>query len=90
MRQLRHALTGAIYELTADGNVQVSKDGKTGLFDPEARWLGGEIKAVDPELCRWVGYGPKQRGDIRDNRRFRAALLPKGDAETDSLRTGQL
>jgi hypothetical protein len=72
-RQLKHAITGVIYELTADGNVMLSKDGLTAIYDPEGRFIEGDIRDVDPELCRWVGLGPKVRGNVSDNRRYKDA-----------------
>lgn len=72
-RQLKHAITGVIYELTEDGNVMLSKDGRTAIYDAEAHYISGEIRDVDPELCRWVGLGPRERGNVSDNRRYRDA-----------------
>ncbi len=57
MRQIRHALSGAIYEQDGEGNVLVTKDGRTGTFDKDGRWLGGDIRHADPHLCNWIG-GP--------------------------------
>jgi hypothetical protein len=60
MRQLRHPLSGAIYELDEDGHVVVTaKDGRTGTFDRDGVSLGGELRTADPELCRWVEGGPR-------------------------------
>ena len=55
MPKLRHALTGAIYDRTAEGLVQVEHDGKTGLFHPDGRWHSGELKSADIHLLLWVG-----------------------------------
>jgi len=87
MRPLRHPLSGAVYELDVDGNVEVTKDGRRGVFDAEGRWLSGEIRGVDPELCRWVGLGPRVPGDLRQNRRFRAVTAPVSE---DPVPKGQL
>ncbi len=70
MRQIKHPFTLAIYEFDEDYNVLVTLDGKTGTFDADGRYLHGEIKSCDPELARWVGYGPRERGDISQNRRY--------------------
>lgn len=78
MRKIMHPLSMAIYELDDDGNVRVTLDEQAGTFDSDARWLHGEIRTVDPELCRWVGYGPKTATDVRLNRRF----MPVTEAET--------
>lgn len=87
MRQIRHPMSRAIYEFDEDYNVLVTtKDGKTGTFDPEGRYLHGEVRAVDPELCRWVGLGPREPVDITQNRRFMGAeeLLKKLRAQKDA------
>ncbi|PXW36022.1 UNVERIFIED_CONTAM: hypothetical protein DES50_101969 [Williamsia faeni] len=83
MRQIQHPMSRAIYEFDEDFNVRVTtKDGKTGTFDPEGRYLHGEVKSVDPELARWVGLGPREPVPITQNRRFMGAakLLEKMQA----------
>jgi len=52
--KLRHPLSGAVYEAHGEDVVRVEKDGRWGEFDDHGRWLGGEIRAADPEMCRWV------------------------------------
>ncbi|MBA4021247.1 MAG: hypothetical protein C0482_02695 [Gordonia sp.] len=84
MRQIKHPMSRAIYEFDEDYNVLVTtKDGKTGTFDPEGRYLHGEVKAVDPEMARWVGLGPREPVPITQNRRFMGAakLLEKMQAD---------
>lgn len=71
VRQIQHPMSRAIYELDEDHNVRVTaRDGRVGVFDPEGRYLHGEVRAADPELARWVGMGPRERGDLTQNRRF--------------------
>jgi hypothetical protein len=53
--RLEHPFTGAIYAGLDDGRVEVSKDGRTGVFDMHGNWVGGELCTADPELIRWVG-----------------------------------
>jgi hypothetical protein len=57
MRQIRHPLSGAIYELDDDGGILVTKDASTGRFTTDGRWRGGDLRTADPELCRWIGSG---------------------------------
>jgi hypothetical protein len=74
MRQIQHPFSRAVYELDDDFNVLVTaRDGRTGTFTPEGRYLHGEVRAADPELVRWVGLGPRERGDVNLNRRFLGA-----------------
>jgi len=55
MPQIRHPLSGVVYDLAADGTVVLEKDGKTGRFTTRGQYLEGEIKQADPQLCGWIG-----------------------------------
>jgi hypothetical protein len=55
MRGIRHPLSGAVYELMPDGTIEVSKDGRAGIFDVHGRWRSGDLKQCDPHLCVWIG-----------------------------------
>jgi len=54
MPKIRHALSGAVYDIESAGRVIVDKDGVIGHFDREGNWLSGELRVADPELCRWI------------------------------------
>jgi len=55
MHRLRHPLSGTLYEHDPDGTVRVGSDpGPVGWFDARGRWVRGERRTADPELCRWV------------------------------------
>lgn len=58
MRGLIHPFSKALYEVTEDGLVQVSLNGQVGLFTPSGRYVSGEIRNCDPQVCGWVG-GPQ-------------------------------
>jgi hypothetical protein len=58
MNGIRHPFTHALYELDADGAIRVTLDGRAGLFTVEGRWISGELREADPQLCGWVG-GPR-------------------------------
>ena len=58
MSDILHPLSGAIYGLDDDGNIEVTKDGRRGTFNSSGVWLGGEIKSADPHLCQWIGNRP--------------------------------
>jgi len=56
MRSIRHPLSGALYDLEANGNIRVSApDGKTGLFRTDGSYLSGDLYFADPHLCGWIG-----------------------------------
>ena len=58
MRGVIHPFTRALYEQDGNGRILVTLDGRTGLFTTSGRYLDGEIKECDPQLCGWVG-GPQ-------------------------------
>jgi hypothetical protein len=74
VRKIRHALSGAVYEWAEDdiGPVLVTdKHGRQGRFDRNGRWVLGELRAADPELCRWIeSGGRKPGGAAARSRRF--------------------
>lgn len=57
MRSIKHALSGAIYDLRDDGTIEVSKDGRTGVFTSTGTHVSGDIRHADPHLCLWLA-GP--------------------------------
>ena len=65
MRRIQHALSGAVYEWAEDdlGPVCVTdRNGRQGRFDKDGRWLMGELRRADPELCRWIASGGRSAG----------------------------
>lgn len=72
MRQLRHPLSGAIYEEADSGTVKVTKGDLSGVFARNGQWLGGELRTADPEMCRWVASGANPSPRLRSSRRFTA------------------
>ena len=70
MRQRRHALSGAIYDVRDDGNLAVTaRDGTSGVFTPDGRWVSGDLHHADPHLCGWLA-GPQLPAEdaVRRNR----------------------
>ena len=55
---LRHPFTGALYEPDGDLVRVTAEDGRVGHFRTDGRWVGGELRAADPQLCVWIG-GPR-------------------------------
>jgi hypothetical protein len=56
-------LSGAQYEVGADGLVYVDRKGVSGVFDFEGRWISGELREADPHFCLWLG-GPQAEGTL--------------------------
>jgi hypothetical protein len=54
----RHPLSGTNYERIDGRRVRVEGNGTTGVFDRDGRWLEGERRTADPEMCRFVADGP--------------------------------
>ena len=76
MRSMRHPLSGVVYELDEEDNVRLSDGDRIGTFDRHGRWLAGDKLVADPELCLWVGAGPRHPDDLSSNRRFRNVVVP--------------
>jgi hypothetical protein len=55
MRSIRHPLSGALYDLQADGTIRVEKDAKVGIFRVDGTHVSGELYFADPQLCLWIG-----------------------------------
>lgn len=57
MLGVRHPFTGALYEQDGNGNVLVTLGAVWGRFARNGRWIEGEMRECDPQLCGWVS-GP--------------------------------
>ncbi len=56
MRSIQHPLSGALYDLEANGVIRVTRqDGKTGLFRANGTYIKGDVYFADPHLCGWIG-----------------------------------
>jgi hypothetical protein len=76
MRSIRHPLSGALYDLEANGVVRVTRqDGKTGVFRPDGSYLSGDLYFADPHLCGWIGGF-----DLNSRYRSRQALRDRDEA----------
>ena len=53
-----HPLSGARYDVRPDGHLDVTLDGKSGVFDTEGRFISGELRWCDPQICGWLA-GPQ-------------------------------
>jgi hypothetical protein len=72
MRQRRHALSGAVYDVRDDGNIDVTdKHGVSGVFTPAGLWVSGELRQADPHLCGWLA-GPQLPPRLAVLPRFRS------------------
>ena len=63
MSGIKHAFSGAIYELNEDGNVVVTDGDRQGVFHGDGRWISGEMRQADPQLCNWVSNVPAAASD---------------------------
>jgi hypothetical protein len=56
MRSIRHPLSGALYDLEANGVIRVTtRDGRSALFRADGTYITGEVYSADPQLCGWIG-----------------------------------
>ncbi len=72
MRRRKHALSGAVYDVRDDGNIDVvARDGTAGTFTPSGEWVDGDLRHADPHLCGWLA-GPQVPPPMAVLPRFRA------------------
>ena len=55
---LYHPFTKALYERHGDGDIKVTDGDREGIFTSDGRWIRGELRECDPQLCNWVA-GPQ-------------------------------
>ncbi|HEY5646275.1 MAG TPA: hypothetical protein VIS76_10050 [Pseudomonadales bacterium] len=58
----------SLYELMDDGNIRLSRAGKTGIFSPAGVHLSGEIREADPQICVWVSNVPNPATQLTTSR----------------------
>ena len=51
-------MSGTIYEDLGDGHVKVTRNGLSGTFQADGRWLEGDVTQADFHMLVWVG-GPE-------------------------------
>jgi hypothetical protein len=50
MKGIIHPFTKALYEQDGTGNVR-SPITRSGIFGTDGRWISGELRECDPQLC---------------------------------------
>ena len=59
MHGLKHPFSGALYERHDDGHIVVTAaDGRRGVFLRSGKWVSGDLRECDAQVCNWVG-GPR-------------------------------
>ena len=54
MKGIVHPFSKALYEQDGNGNLLVTDGDQWGRFTTDGRWIEGEIRECDPQLCGWV------------------------------------
>ena len=57
MSGLRHPLSGAVYDITPEGEVEVTTEDRSGRFDRNGVWISGDLRSCDPQMCNWIASG---------------------------------
>jgi hypothetical protein len=52
-----HPFTAAVYKNIDRITVRVSLAGKEGIFTWDGRWLSGDLRQADPNMCIYVAGG---------------------------------
>lgn len=55
---ISHPFDGSLYELQDDGTIKITDGKREGLFHGDGRWISGEIRQADPQLCVWIANVP--------------------------------
>ena len=60
---IKHPFTGALYERYESddggpGRIRVTHGEQQGVFTDQGKWVSGELRECDPQLCGWVA-GPQ-------------------------------
>ena len=71
MSGLRHPLSGAVYDLTEEGGVEVTTEDSSGVFDRNGVWISGDLRSCDPQMCNWVASGVYKLAPRRPTSYFR-------------------
>lgn len=63
VRGIVHPFSKALYEPDGDGNIRVTRQNLVGIFGADGRWIAGELRECDPQMCGWVAgpHVPSQR-----------------------------
>jgi hypothetical protein len=86
MRQRKHALSGAIYDVRHDGCVEVTaRDGTCGTFTADGQWVSGELRHADPHLCGWLA-GPQLPPRLAVLPRFRSTESSSTDSTDEGAK----
>ena len=63
-----HPFDAMLYEIQDDGTIKVSGRGIWGIFTDEGRWIEGELRQADPQLCVWVANNPDMSQQLTTSR----------------------
>jgi hypothetical protein len=58
--RIRHPFDDILYELTDEGLIRLTDGDRQGLFRQDGRWIEGDIRQCDPQMCVWVGNRPDE------------------------------
>ncbi len=76
-RSTRHPFTNALYELQPDGNIRVTEGDRSALFSGEGRWISGDLKECDPQLCVWIANNPEANQPTESDSHLAQAAKPR-------------
>jgi NAD(P)-dependent dehydrogenase (short-subunit alcohol dehydrogenase family) len=82
---MRHPVTGAIYERLEGGRCRVTEaDGRSGVFDPKARWISGDVREADLHFVDWIAGAQLGAGGAV----MPSLSAPRADAAVPAARPG--
>ena len=51
---ITHPFDDSLYELLDDGTVRITDGERQGTFRGDGRWISGELRQADPQMCVWI------------------------------------
>jgi hypothetical protein len=51
---ITHPFDDSLYELLDDRTVRITDGERQGIFRGDGRWISGELRQADPQMCVWI------------------------------------
>ncbi len=66
---IRHPFDNTLYALTESGEILVTDGDRQAYFHEDGRFIRGDFRHADPQMCVWVGNRPDVEPDSAVQRR---------------------
>ena len=59
---IKHPFDNVIYTLMENGEIRITDGDREAFFHQDGRWIKGDFRQADPQMCVWVGNRPDPAG----------------------------